>query len=134
MASDVIWREVELAKKVKPVVVSMGDYAASGGYYVSAPCDYIVANELTLTGSIGVIMSTFNYRGLMDKVGLQPRVFKSGKFKDMLRGSKLPEEMDPAVDEMMSNRMTTSVALGGASFEVSDRNLCPSFSSNSQIF
>lgn len=54
LASDVIWREVELLKKEKPVIVSMGAYAASGGYYISAPADAIVANKLTLTGSIGV--------------------------------------------------------------------------------
>lgn len=54
LASDIIWREVELLKKEKPVIVSMGDYAASGGYYISCPADAIVANKLTLTGSIGV--------------------------------------------------------------------------------
>lgn len=54
LASDVIWREVELLKAQKPVVVSMGDYAASGGYYISAPADAILCNRTTLTGSIGV--------------------------------------------------------------------------------
>ncbi len=54
LASDVIWREVELLKAVKPVIVSMGAYAASGGYYISAPADAILADRLTLTGSIGV--------------------------------------------------------------------------------
>src|SRR5262245_27387494 len=58
----------------KPVVASMGSLAASGGYYVSAPCRWIVANELTITGSIGVIMHGYNYRGLMNKVGLRPMV------------------------------------------------------------
>ena len=77
----------------KPVVAAMGNLAASGGYYVSAPCQWIVANELTITGSIGVIMQTYNYRGLMDKVGLRPETFKSGKFKDMLSGSKPAEEI-----------------------------------------
>ena len=54
LASDIIWREVELMREKKPVIVSMGDMAASGGYYISAPADAIVANRLTLTGSIGV--------------------------------------------------------------------------------
>ena len=54
LASDVIWREVELLKAAKPVIVSMGAYAASGGYYISAPADAIIADRLTLTGSIGV--------------------------------------------------------------------------------
>ena len=53
----------------------MGSLAASGGYYISAPCRWIVANDLTLTGSIGVIMEGMNYRGLMDKVGVAPMTF-----------------------------------------------------------
>lgn len=105
LASDDISRAILQfqEKHGKPVIASMGGLAASGGYYVAAPCQYIVANELTITGSIGVIMSTFNYRGLMDKVGLQPNVFKSGRFKDMLRGSKKPEEVDPAEEKMIQD-------------------------------
>jgi protease-4 len=80
----------------KPVIASMGSLAASGGYYVSAPCRWIVANELTITGSIGVIMHGYNYRGLMNKVGLRPMVFKSGRFKDMLSGEKDLEKLTPA--------------------------------------
>jgi protease-4 len=87
----------------KPVVVSMGNLAASGGYYVSAPCRWIVANEMTITGSIGVIMSGLNYRGLMDKVGLQPKVYKSGKFKDMLSGSRKPEDVTPEEEKMVQS-------------------------------
>jgi protease IV len=75
----------------KPVVASMGSLAASGGYYVSVPCRWIVANELTITGSIGVIMHGYNYRLLMDKVGIAPHVFKSGRFKDMLSGEQEPD-------------------------------------------
>jgi protease-4 len=77
----------------KPVVCSMGNLAASGGYYVSAPCRWIVANDLTITGSIGVILSAWNYRGLMNKVGLVPETFKSGKYKDMLSGSREPDSI-----------------------------------------
>lgn len=97
LASDDIARAITEFQdnSKKPVIVSMGSLAASGGYYVSAPCRWIVANELTITGSIGVIMSGLNYRGLMDKVGLRPEVYKSGRFKDMLRGSKTPEEITP---------------------------------------
>ncbi len=80
----------------KPVIASMGNLAASGGYYVSAPCRWIVANELTITGSIGVIMHAYNYRGLMNKVGLRPMIFKSGRFKDMLSGEKDLEKLSPA--------------------------------------
>jgi protease-4 len=112
LASDDISRAITQFqdKHNKPVIAAMGGLAASGGYYVSAPCDYIVANELTLTGSIGVIMSTFNYRGLMDKVGLKPNVFKSGKFKDMLRGSKTPDEVDPAEEQMIQDMIMETFA------------------------
>ena len=85
----------------KPVVVSMGNLAASGGYYVSAPCRWIVANEMTITGSIGVIMHAWNYRGLMNKVGLRPEVYKSGKFKDMLSGERDPDQVPPEEKEMV---------------------------------
>jgi protease-4 len=105
MASDDIAREISefQDKYKKPVIASMGGLAASGGYYVSVPCQWIVANELTITGSIGVILSSYNYRGLMDKVGLKPVVFKSGRFKDMLRGSKEPSEIDPAEEKMIQD-------------------------------
>ena len=84
----------------KPVVCSMGSLAASGGYYISAPCRWIVANELTITGSIGVIMHGWNYRGLMDKLGLAPMTYKSGKFKDMLSGERSTNEI-PAEEHAM---------------------------------
>lgn len=87
-------------RKGKPVICSMGSLAASGGYYISAPCRWIVANELTLTGSIGVIMHGYNYRGLMDKVGVSPMTFKSGKFKDMLSPDRSPNEI-PAEEHAM---------------------------------
>jgi protease-4 len=97
MASDDIANAIRKFqdKHKKPVVASMGSLAASGGYYISAPCQWIVCNDLTITGSIGVILHSVNYRGLMDKVGVEPVVFKSGRFKDMLSGSKKPEEQDP---------------------------------------
>ena len=71
LASDVIWREMELLKAEKPVVVSMGSYAASGGYYISAPADVIVADRMTLTGSIGVFGMFLDYSGaLKNKLGI----------------------------------------------------------------
>lgn len=105
MASDDIANAIRKFqdKHKKPVISQMGSLAASGGYYVSAPCQWIIANDLTLTGSIGVILHSFNYRGLMDKVGLQPVVFKSGRFKDMLSGSKKPEDVDPAERQMIQD-------------------------------
>lgn len=106
LASDEIARALSdfQVNAAKPIVVSMGSLAASGGYYVSAPCDWIVANELTITGSIGVIMQGWNYRGLMDKVGLRPMVFKSGKFKDMLSGSRDPNDI-PQEERDMVNKL-----------------------------
>ena len=71
LASDIIWREMELLKAEKPVVVSMGSYAASGGYYISAPADVIVADRMTLTGSIGVFGMFLDYSGaLKNKLGI----------------------------------------------------------------
>ena len=67
LASDVMWREIELLKAEKPVVVSMGSMAASGGYYISAPADAIVSNKMTLTGSIGVFGMIMNPNDLLTK-------------------------------------------------------------------
>jgi len=112
MASDDISRALlEFQQRQhRPVVAAMGGMGASGGYYVSAPCQWIVANELTMTGSIGVIMSTFNYRGLLDKIGVFPQVYKSGQFKDMLRGSKKPEEIDPEERKMIQSMIDETYA------------------------
>lgn len=103
LASDEIYRAlVDFQKDSgKPVITSMGNLAASGGYYVSLASRWIVANDLTITGSIGVILHTWNYRALMDKVGLQPEVYKSGKFKDMLSGERNPAEIPPEEREMV---------------------------------
>lgn len=87
-ASDEIYTAVKKAKEKKPVVVSMGGLAASGGYYVAIAGSYIFANETTFTGSIGVIMQTYNYESLFDKVGLKAVTYKSGAFKDMMSGSR----------------------------------------------
>jgi protease IV len=84
----------------KPVICSMGSLAASGGYYIAAPSRWIVANPLTITGSIGVIMGTWNYRGLMDKVGVTPFTYKSGKYKDMLSPDRSTNEI-PAEERVM---------------------------------
>ncbi len=84
-ASDEMYRSIlEFKEKSNmPVIVSMGDVAASGGYYISAAADEIVANETTLTGSLGVIISLNNFTELADKYGYKQVVIKSGKFKDI---------------------------------------------------
>lgn len=78
-AADAIWREVALARKAKPVIVSMGDYAASGGYYIAMGADAIVAAPGTITGSIGVFSGKFNLRGLYDKLGVTKEQVLRGK-------------------------------------------------------
>jgi len=70
LASDIIWREIELTKKHKPVVVSMGNLAASGGYYISCNADKIFAEPTTITGSIGVFGAIPNFRGLTNTMGI----------------------------------------------------------------
>jgi protease-4 len=95
-ASDAIYSAVIKARARKPVVVYMDSLAASGGYYVSCGGKFLMANETTITGSIGVIIQTLNYEQLLNKVGLASVVFKSGKFKDMLNGARpiTPEERE----------------------------------------
>ncbi|HKC13894.1 MAG TPA: signal peptide peptidase SppA [Vicinamibacteria bacterium] len=78
-ASDVIWREMGLARKAKPVVVSMGDVAASGGYYIAMGGDAIVAQPGTITGSIGVFGGKFSLRGLYDKIGVTKEILTHGR-------------------------------------------------------
>ena len=82
IAADVIWNElVELTVK-KPLIVSMGDYAASGGYYIAAPADVIVAEPGTITGSIGVIGGKYSFKGLFAKLGIHKEILKRGKNAD----------------------------------------------------
>lgn len=85
LASDVMWREVVLAKKAKPVIVSMGDVAASGGYYIACAADKIVADEKTITGSIGVFGVVPNAQGLMNnKLGITFDRVKTNKHADLM--------------------------------------------------
>jgi protease-4 len=83
VASDVIWREVFLAKKEKPVVVSMSDLAGSGGYWISMAAHKIVAQPQTLTGSIGVLAGKFNLAGLYEKLGITAEKMTRGRRADM---------------------------------------------------
>ncbi len=83
VASDDLARKVRELKTQKPVVSSLGDTAASGGYYIAANSHKIVANPATITGSIGVIAQFPKLSGLYDKLGVEMRTFKSGEFKDI---------------------------------------------------
>jgi protease-4 len=103
-ASDEIYSAVVKTRARKPVVVYMDSLAASGGYYVSCGGKFLMANETTITGSIGVIIQTLNYEQLFNKIGLASVVFKSGKFKDMLNGARpiTPEERELVQNFIMS--------------------------------
>jgi protease-4 len=83
IASDVIWREVMLTRAVKPVIASMSDVAASGGYYIAMPAHQIVAEPATLTGSIGVVMVKFVIDGTLDKLGMNMEQVTSGRYADL---------------------------------------------------
>jgi len=83
-SSDMIWREIELTKKVKPVIASFSDYAASGGYYISMACDTIVAQPHTITGSIGIFMMMFDMSGFFgNKLGITFDEVRTGNYGDM---------------------------------------------------
>lgn len=83
LASDIIWREVELTQKVKPVIISMGEYAASGGYYISCPADQIVTTPTTITGSIGVFGIMFNLeKAAREKLGITVDVVRTNPMAD----------------------------------------------------
>lgn len=83
LGSEIIWREVKLAKETKPLIVSMGDLAASGGYYIACAADTIIAHPTTLTGSIGIFGMIPNTKGLTDKLGITFDGAKTNKFADM---------------------------------------------------
>jgi protease IV len=85
LASEVIWREVDLASREKPVVISMGDVAASGGYYIAAPATKIVASPQTITGSIGVFGLLFDVSDFMnERLGITVDVVKTNQFADIM--------------------------------------------------
>lgn len=85
LASDLMWREAAITDKVKPVIASMSDYAASGGYYISSGCRKIVAEPLTITGSIGVVASFFNLAELFnEKLGIRFETVKKGPCSDVM--------------------------------------------------
>jgi protease-4 len=104
IASDVIWREVMLTRNVKPVVASMSDVAASGGYYISMPATAIVAEPATLTGSIGVVMLKFVIDGTLKKLGMNMEGVKDGRYADLYSPVKpfTPEERARVQEQMQA--------------------------------
>ncbi len=116
LASETIWREVVLTKKVKPVIVSMGNLAASGGYYIAAPADVIVASPNTITGSIGVFGLFFNGKGLANQLGVTIDTVKTTPMADIMSSSRgvTPREAEiiQAEIERIYDNFITRVAEG----------------------
>ncbi|MDB5004667.1 MAG: signal peptide peptidase SppA [Mucilaginibacter sp.] len=117
LASDVIWREVMLTKKVKPIIVSMGDVAASGGYYISCAADSIFAEPNTITGSIGIFAILPNMQKLFnDKLGVTFDGVKTGQFADLGNTSRPLTPAEKAILQNQINRgyddFTKAVATG----------------------
>ncbi len=103
LASDVIWREVLLTKKAKPIIVSMGDYAASGGYYIACAADSIFAEPNTITGSIGVFAIIPNMKGFFNnKLGLTFDGVKVGEFSDL---GDVSRPLSPAEKMILQNEV-----------------------------
>ncbi len=103
-ASDVIYHHVKKAAEKKPLIVYMDSVAASGGFYVACGAKEVYANPTTLTGSIGVIISTLNYEQLFAKLGMESVVFTSGKFKDILSGTRPMREEEQKLIQGMVNQ------------------------------
>jgi protease-4 len=122
-----ILEEIERVREKKPIVVSMENMAASGGYYISTKADKIVALSGTLTGSIGVISQIPNIEGLYEKLGIKMQTFKGGKYKDMYSGLRelTPEEaeiMQQMIDEYYE-QFVEAVAEGRGLSKEEVRNL-----------
>jgi len=125
-ASDIIYREVMLAAKEKPVVASMGDVAASGGYYIAAPADTILAGPATITGSIGVFGLFPNVQELMkEKIGINTEVVKTNKNSNILSAT---DPLDPdervivqkMIDDFYTNFVTVVAEGRGKSYDEID--------------
>lgn len=106
-ASDVIYQAVRRFKEKKkvPVVASLIDFAASGGYYVAMASDEILAHPTTITGSIGVIVQNTNVSGLYDKLGLSDQTVKSGPYKDLGSSRRVPTPQERAIVQSVVDGM-----------------------------
>ena len=126
LASDMIWRQVEVLRKTKPVVVSMSDVAGSGGYYIAMGADGIVAQPATITGSIGVVSGKFVLKGLMDFIGYNQETLKRGANSDIFSGyDRFTPEQEKLVQDQMEvfyKDFVTKVAQGRkTTYEAVDR-------------
>ncbi len=126
-ASDRLHHIISEADSRKPVIAYLDTIAASGGYYAACGARHIATHPQTLTGSIGVIMQSINYHELLDKVGLEVQVFKSGALKDFLSGSRPSTELEVSHVEALveeSYGRFLEVVAGSRPFSVSElRNM-----------
>lgn len=117
LASDVMWREIMLTTKIKPVIASMSDYAASGGYYLAMGCDTIVAQPTTITGSIGVFSVLFDVSSFLDnKIGITFDEVKTGEVGELVTMTRPLTDVEKAVwqkkTEEIYNSFTEKAAEG----------------------
>ena len=126
IASDVIWREIMLTREKKPVIASMSDVAASGGYYIAMPAHAIVAQPSTLTGSIGVVLLRFVLDGTLKKLGVNVETVKQGTYADLFSpvrpfspderkrvGELMQATYDAFVEKAAAGRKTTPERIDG---------------------
>ena len=117
LASDIMWREISLTAKVKPVIASMSDYAASGGYYLAMGCDTIVAQPTTITGSIGVFSVLFDVSSFLDhKIGITFDEVKTGEVGELVTVTRPLTEVEKAIWQKKTDEIyksfTTKAAAG----------------------
>lgn len=124
LASDVMWREIKLATEVKPVIASMSDYAASGGYYLAMACDTIVAQPTTITGSIGVFSVLFDLSSFLDnKIGITFEEVKTGTVGELITVTRPLTEPEKAIWQKRTNEIYesfTSKAAEGRDMSVTE--------------
>jgi protease-4 len=93
-AADEIWKQIRAARAKKPVIASLGNVAASGGYYIAAAADHIVTDAMTLTGSIGVVMFKPNFAGLLDRFGISEDSLSRGRYSRLMDTTKGLDEQE----------------------------------------
>lgn len=125
LASDIMWREIKLASEAKPVIASMSDYAASGGYYMAMACDTIVAQPNTITGSIGIFGILFNFEGLLeDRLGVTHDEVKTGEFSGMLTATRpLTAAEKSIIQKSVEEKYNTFISKAAAGREMTEEKL-----------
>jgi protease-4 len=127
VASDEIYQQITTLESKKPVVASLGDVAASGGYYIAAPSTAIIANPSTITGSIGVFAQFPQFSGLYEKIGVKVRTIKSGEFKDIGSSQREMTKQEREIIQRIINnsydQFVKAVALGREMSEAQVKDL-----------